>query len=419
MVMSVPPEKLDELLDLAASENVEATAIGTFGTEGSELVLNYNGTEVARMAMEFVHNGIPMPTRKAVVTERHPDAPQPRESAAAPAGVFDKDRAARVTTDTKEHLLQTLAHPNVASKHWIIRQYDHEVQGGSVIKPLVGPQQQGPSDSAVVRPKLDSYKGVALGCGLAPHVADPYDMALAAIDEAVRNVVAVGADPDKVAILDNFCWPGTDDERSMGALVRACEACRDAALAYRIPFVSGKDSLHNQFTNSETGEVIRIPNTLLISAIAVLDDVRKCVTMDLKRPLNTFVRVRPAAEDLASLSAYHRAVSKAVRSGRIESCHDVSDGGWLAAAAEMCIASGLGLIMEPEDRAFFDEPRGQYLMEFNGDVDVLAEMIGETAVIERLGAVQDSPELVVHLEDSGFNVGIEELTKAWRGTLDW
>src|SRR5205814_76978 len=158
----------------------------------------------------------------------------------------------------------------------------HEVQGGSVVKPLIGPQQIGPSDAAVVRPKLSSYKGIAIGCGMAPSVVDPYDMAVASIDEAVRNVVCVGADPTKIAILDNFCWPSVDDEKTMGTLVRACEACRDVALAFGIPFISGKDSLHNQFTNSETGEVLRIPNTLLISAIAVLDDVRRCVSMNLK-----------------------------------------------------------------------------------------------------------------------------------------
>src|SRR5262249_37414617 len=151
---------------------------------------------------------------------------------------------------------------------WIIRQYDHEVQGGSVIKPLTGPKQVGPSDAAVIRPKLNSTKGVALACGLAPQIEDPYQMTIAAIDEAIRNVVAVGADPSKVAILDNFCWPSVDDEKTMGTLVAACEACRDAALAYGIPFISGKDSLHNQFTNQETGQVIRIPRTLLISAIA-------------------------------------------------------------------------------------------------------------------------------------------------------
>src|SRR5205085_9902975 len=107
-------------------------------------------------------------------------------------------------TDVRSRLLRTLAHPNIASKHWIIRQYDHEVQGGSVIKPLIGPLQLGPSDAAVIRPKLGSNRGVAIGCGMAPHIADPYRMAIASIDEAIRNVVAVGADPSRIAILDNF-----------------------------------------------------------------------------------------------------------------------------------------------------------------------------------------------------------------------
>src|SRR4029453_14829291 len=202
------------------------------------------------------------------------------------------------------------------SKHWIIRQYDHEVQGGSVIKPLLGPQQIGPSDAAVIRPKLGSFKGVAIGCGLAPQVEDPSAMAILAIDEAVRNVVSVGGDPDRIAILDNFCWPSVDDERTMGTLVRACEACRDAALAYGIPFISGKDSLHNQFTNSETGEVIRIPNTLLISAIGVIDNVERCVTMDLKNRTARVVLVSTRnPRDLAQLARTHRLVSGAIRAG--------------------------------------------------------------------------------------------------------
>src|SRR5688572_32905365 len=153
--------------------------------------------------MDFLHDGIPMPTRKAQIsTAPVREQIQPR------------------TGTVKEQLLSLLAHPNIASKHWIIRQYDHEVQGGSVIKPLTGPLQIGPSDAAVIRPKLNSYKGVAIGCGLAPHISDPYEMALAAIDEAIRNVVAVGGDPERTAILDNFCWPSVDDERTMGALVR-------------------------------------------------------------------------------------------------------------------------------------------------------------------------------------------------------
>src|SRR5205085_7689142 len=173
---------------------------------------------------------------------------------------LERGRGAHATI--REKLLALLASPNIAAKHWIIRQYDHEVQGGSVIKPLTGPLQIGPSDAAVIRPRLNSNKGIVIACGLAPHIQDPYQMAIASIDEAIRNAVCVGADPNKLAILDNFCWPSVDDERTMGALVRACEACRDASIAFGAPFISGKDSLHNQFTDPETGRVIRIPNPL-------------------------------------------------------------------------------------------------------------------------------------------------------------
>jgi phosphoribosylformylglycinamidine synthase len=411
MVLSVPREKLADLLELSAAEDVESTVIGTFGTADRQLVLHYKGQEVGRLSMEFLHHGIPMPRRRAVVRERKAEG----TAAAGPA------RAAVSTNEVRDRLLQLLAHPNIASKHWVIRQYDHEVQGGSVIKPLVGPHQRGPSDAAVIRPKLDTYRGVALAVGMAPQVAHPYDMALASIDEAVRNAVAVGADPGKLAVLDNFCWPSVDDDRTMGALVAACEACRDAALAYGIPFISGKDSLHNQFTNSETGEVIRIPNTLLISAIGVVDDVRKCVTMDLKKPGNVLYRVEAAGTSLEQLAAAHRAAAAMIGSGQIAACHDVSDGGWLVAAAEMCIASGLGLLLEPDDRAFFDEPRGQYLVEFEGDERELAELARRSPALRfhRLGPVTHSPELVLHLDDEGVQIPVEQLTRAWRDMLDW
>ncbi|HEV8292748.1 MAG TPA: phosphoribosylformylglycinamidine synthase subunit PurS, partial [Tepidisphaeraceae bacterium] len=307
MVLAVPQEKVKQLLELARSEDVEATVIGRFGTENSELILRYKGTEVGRLSMEFVHKGIPVRHRKAVY--------QPRPA--------QQTTNHKPQTNLRDRMLATLSHPNIASKHWIIRQYDHEVQGGSVIKPLTGPVQMGPSDAAVIRPKLNSYRGIALGCGLAPQIDDPYQMAIAAIDEAIRNVVAVGADPSRIAILDNFCWPSVEDEKTMGDLARTCEACYDAAKAYGIPFISGKDSLHNQFTNQETGEVIKIPNTLLISAIGVIEDVRKCVTMDLKRPGSTFCLIRPkrANADLRTLSTMHHFIAECIRREQILSCH--------------------------------------------------------------------------------------------------
>src|SRR5439155_8250977 len=148
-----------------------------------------------------------------------------------------------------EMLLRILASPNVCSKEWIIRQYDHEVQGGNVIKPLVGVHDDGPGDAAIIAPVAGSWAGLAVGCGINPHYGDldPYRMAAACIDEAVRNVVAVGADPARVALLDNFCWGNTDRPEVLGSLVRAAEACRDVALAYNTPFISGKDSLKNEF----------------------------------------------------------------------------------------------------------------------------------------------------------------------------
>jgi phosphoribosylformylglycinamidine (FGAM) synthase-like enzyme len=276
-----------------------------------------------------------------------------------------------------------------------------------VIKPLIGPQQIGPSDAAVVRPKLGSFKGVALGCGLAPQIEDPYLMAIAAIDEAIRNVVCVGAKLDRIALLDNFCWPSVDDERTMGTLVRACEACRDAAIAFGTPFISGKDSLHNQFTDAATGRVIKIPATLLISAIGVLEDVSKCVTMDFKRPGAPVFRIQVRDPlDLQSLSAVHHVVGRLIEEGKVAACHDISDGGTAVALAEMCIASGYGFAFaETIDDLFVEQP-GWYLVEIREGVDagsIPGQLIGHVTREPRF-----SDSILVH-----------ELTVAWRGTLDW
>ena len=414
MVLAVPQEKVKELLELSRGEDVEATVIGRFGTDNRELVLNYESHEVGRISMQFLHDGIPMPTRRARITGFQPVTKKHRQDARG---------------TIKDQLLAKLAHPNIASKHWIIRQYDHEVQGGSVIKPLTGPLQVGPSDAAVIRPKLSSRKGVALACGMAPWIEDPYAMSIASIDEAIRNIVAVGASPSKTAILDNFCWPSVDDEITMGTLVAACEACRDAAIALGVPFISGKDSLHNQFTNQETGQVIRIPRTLLISAIGVIDDVSKCVTMDLKDPREGHLcLVRPDGEDLATLAKTHRAVADAIARGHVLSCHDVSEGGVLVAASEMCIASGFGLSLDSLDvEQAFDEGNAMYLLEVHAQgLDTVEQrMKAAGASFTRLGRVNASPILEIarlmpdRSQEYDLHVDVAQLTTAWRGTLDW
>jgi phosphoribosylformylglycinamidine synthase len=362
--------------------------------------------------MKFVHDGIPTPTRRATVTVAD------RQPAPPPARSISPDRF-------KQRLLATLALPNIASKHWVIRQYDHEVQGGSVIKPLTGPLQIGPSDAAVLRPKLTTHRGVALGCGMVPAIEDPYDMAIASIDEAIRNTVAVGADPDQMAILDNFCWPSVDDEATMGTLVRACEACRDAALAYGIPFISGKDSLHNQFINQQTGQILRIPRTLLISAIGVIQDVRRCITMDLKSPSSRVALIETTdPQDPRALAATHRAVAQWIAAGKIAACHDLSDGGLAAAAAEMCIASGLGLVIGETlvAESAFAESAGRYLLELSPGLQTadLTKDLPPTARATDFAEVQQSRKFTIATaQKDSLEIGLEELTGAWRGTLDW
>ncbi|MCC7349366.1 MAG: phosphoribosylformylglycinamidine synthase subunit PurS [Phycisphaerales bacterium] len=405
MVLAVPADCVEPLLNLSRSEDVEATVIGQFGTPGEELILQYNSHEVGRLAMKFLHDGIPMPTRKAIV-RRHgaPDEPSIASQSA--------DASANVTG----RLISILKHPNVASKHWIIRQYDHEVQGGSVIKPLIGRHQIGPADAAVIQPKLGSHRGVAVACGMAPHIGDPYRMAIASIDEAVRNIVCVGADLGKIAVLDNFCWPSVDDETTMGALVAACEACRDAALAFGIPFISGKDSLHNQFTDQETGRVIRIPNTLLISAMAVLDDVRQCVTMDLKETGDDrLLLIEPAGTGLSDYLAVHRAISQAIGKGQVLACHDVSEGGYLTAVAEMAIASGLGARLDDAPpAALFAEGNARYVVQATRDVE--AQLRSSGVLVRPIGRLDAKSN---HLLIGPEKIGVDELTRAWRGTLDW
>ena len=215
MVLAVPRENLGALRAICAEEHVELAELGTFGTPNRELILRYRGTEVGRLSMELLHDGIPTPTR---VAEWKPSAPK-----AAPAPVK--------SPDTTGALIALLSHPNIASKRWIVRQYDHEVQGRTIVRPLVGAAGEGPGDASVLQPVAGSPRGVAIGCGLAIGVGDPsiggdpYEMALAGIDECVATS-CVGADPSCIAILDNLLavLPQAGEPR---LAVRAAEGCYD------------------------------------------------------------------------------------------------------------------------------------------------------------------------------------------------
>jgi len=416
MVLAVPPENLAAVLRIFAEEEVETAVIGEFTADGL-LRVHYRGTEVGRLDMQFLHHGLPRSERTA---EWSPGA-QPK--APSPAGDGSSLGA---------RLLAELGVFDTASKEWVIRQYDHEVQGGSVVKPLSGPRD-GPSDAAVLRPRLDSHRGIALGCGLVPQLSDvdPYLMAIASVDEALRNVVCVGGDPQRTAILDNFCWGGVDDPRALGGLVRTCQGAHDAALAYGLPFISGKDSLNNQFSQDPAEaarlrmpERIAIPGTLLISAISVLDDVRRCSTMDLKQPGSRLILAQAPAETegLAAARSLHLRVARAIGSGRVRAAHDVSDGGVAVAVAEMCVAAGIGadLTLDPllgrrgqaDPAAILFEPA------MTGYVLEVPEDDTEWSDAVELGTVAAAPRLAMTLAGRPVvDLDVAALADAWRGPL--
>ncbi len=418
MVFAVPPDRIGRMLEVFAAEEVEATVIGSFTGDG-KLLARFQGRTVGELDMHFLHEGLPKSVRTARWTKTEWDG-RPRTA----RGPMGNQREASKNAGLVDRLLTELRHPNVASKEWVIRQYDHEVQGRSVVKPLVGPLS-GPSDAAVIRPRYDQSKGIALGCGLCPHLADddPYTMAIAAVDEALRNVICVGADPNRTAILDNFCWPKVDSELAMGALVRACRGASDAALAYGLPFISGKDSLNNEYSMNEaearrTGlpSRIAIPPTLLISALGIVSNVRRCVTMDLKLAGNMLVLASAPVEatGLAEAKALHDKVATLIQSGKVRSAHDVSDGGVAVTVAEMCIASGMGATMNSPCftslDALFAAPTATYVLEMTRSD---AEMAG----LQVIGEIGEQPWLRWTIGPRMEEIAVSALDSAWRSPL--
>ncbi len=411
MVFAVPPANVGTFLGVCAFEEVEAVVIGQF-TDNRILTVQFQGQTVGELHMQFLHDGLPKSIRKAVW--RVATSGGDRVAHSAPPS----------TEKLNDRLLYELGRWNVASKEWVIRQYDHEVQGRSVVKPLVGPGF-GPSDAAVLRPRYDRDRGIAIGCGLCPdRWEDPYWMAIAAVDEALRNVICVGADPVQTAILDNFCWPKCDSEESMGALVRACQGAADAALAYELPFISGKDSLNNEFsmTAEEAGRVglprrLAIPYTLLISSLGMVEDVRRCISMDLKEAGNCLVLASAPVDrmGLGKAKELHRFVADLIRKGEVRSAHDVSDGGLAVAVAEMCIASGLGVHLQSvgDDwpQSLFSPVETTYVLEMREEH---ARQCGFAVI----GKVVSEPCMSVEADGAArIHISIREMAEAWRSPL--
>lgn len=381
MTIAVKPEDIDRFMELSAEHEVESTVIGEY-TDTGKLHIKYKDETCAYVDMDLLDKGFPSWEFDAVWL--------PPEMRGLTEPVISSP------SDFNTLLLNMLERPNISSKEWIIRQYDHEVQGGSVIKPLVGIKHNIPSDASVTRPVLTSQKGLAFSQSLLPWYSkiDAYHMMACTIDEAVRRLLSVGADFNHIGGLDNFCWPniGFDPKNNpdgtfkAAQLVRSCRALKEACEKYEIPLLSGKDSMYvDGHLVGEFGERVKVSalETVQFSATSVLKDVSKCLSMDPKVSGDLVYVLGATANELGASEYYesfdktglnvphvdfdkfkvvYKTVQKAIENELLASCHAVARGGIGVHLSLMTMAGGLGLEVNLSDLPM-DDSRGALLNE--------------------------------------------------------
>ena len=437
MTVAVPPDKLSQLMALAKKLDVEATELGEFTNDGYFTVY-WHDSPIAYLPLSFLHDGVPQMRLKATW-----------EVCGHPESNFI------CPTDLGRELLHLLSRWNICSKERLIRQYDHEVQAGSVVKPLIGVNNDGPGDAAVQRPMLDRYLGIAIGCGIAPRYSDidTYWMMAAVIDEAVRNIVSVGANPDHMAGLDNFCWcdpvrseKTPDGEYKLAQLVRANRALYDLCVAYHIPCISGKDSMKNDY--SIGGSKISIPPTVLFTAVGVVPDVRKAVTPDFKASGDLIYVLGVTRDELGATEYFaqkgfvgaeipkvlnpeesirsYRALFAAVSEGFVASIHDLSDGGLGVALAECSFSGGFGANVSLANLAYEGTSRDDFLLfsetpcRFLISVTPSRKELFERALrgfpLSLIGTTSADPKLIIEGLTGAtiINANIDDLKQAWQ-----
>lgn len=419
MVISVPKRNVSAIVNRCKRVGVGVADIGEF-TGDNVLTVRSAGTPVCQLDTTFLHDGRPQRRMNAVL-------PDPDRS----------DLTTRKVADPAAALLALLSHPNIASKATTIHRYDHEILGSTVVRPLIGAASDGPADGVVLAEPLAQH-GIAIGIGVNPWFGqhDPEAMAYAVVDEAIRNVVAVGADPDKIALLDNFSWGDPRRPSTLGELAAAVEGCCAAAYMYNAPFVSGKDSLNNEYIGTD-GERHAVPPTLVITAVAHVPDANRCITPDLVEPGNFLMLIGSTSSEFAGshldkvlgappkpgvapapdpdAPTHYRHLHAAMQAGLVISCHDLSEGGLAVALAEMCLAGRLGASIDtlPHDdhaTSLFSESMGRLIVEieprsaaaFTRVMDDHCLRIGEVSESGMLSLPGVEPILVSDLADA-FN----------------
>jgi phosphoribosylformylglycinamidine synthase II len=425
MLLLVPKKNLRDVLEIFENEDVEATPIGKF-TKDKLLKISYQGCKVAEIEIEFLFR-----------------PPKAQRTAKWKAPSYEEPSFAE-PEELTENILAVLSLPNVASKESVIRTYDHEVKGNTVLKPLQG-RYAGPSDASVLKPLEDSWKGIVISCGMNPNYGkiDPYWMAASSIDEAVRNNTAVGG--RRIALLDNFTWGNPEKTDRMGALVRACQACYQFAKGLGTPFISGKDSLYNE---SPLGPVTP---TLLVTAVGVIPDVRKTVSMDVKQAGNLIYVVGQTYPELGGSEYYKikgflgntvpkvgasqarkimKSIVEAIDFDYVEACHDLSEGGLAAAISEMAFTGDYGIdlhlksvprsrSMHRNDFILFSESNSRFLVEVQEKRRRDFEALMEGVAFSVVGRVKQEKRLRVHGIDDRtvVNADLAELRNAWKSTF--
>jgi phosphoribosylformylglycinamidine synthase len=429
MVLAVPEENITELVKICQLYEVEYTILGEYSSN-KQLVITKNGKKVLDLSMDFLHDGLPQRNLVAEIpTKNH----------------FESESLPQATPQfIKNTLLALLNHPNIASKEAIIRVYDHEIQGGTAVKPLVGTQNDGPSDACVIKPiGTKSKAAIVLSNGINPWYGevDAYKMSYAVIDEAIRNAVAVGGDPEKISILDNFCWGDPLNPQTMGSLIQSIRGCHDAAIYFGTPFISGKDSLNNEYIGND-GKKHAIPPSLLISAMGVITDVNKTITMDLKSAGNKLyllgqnqncfggshfskvTGIHPnfnVPETLPNAKGLYKSLYQLILRGKIAACHDLSEGGLSVCLAEMCLAGNLGAIITlPEVNiisSLFSETTSSFIVEISPDEVNEFETLMNNYSFSRIGDVVSLPQITIYSKDqkSVAELTISEIRSAWLG----
>ncbi|HYC34494.1 MAG TPA: phosphoribosylformylglycinamidine synthase subunit PurL [Candidatus Paceibacterota bacterium] len=434
MTLAVPPSKWDEFKRLMDERGVEATVIGTF-TKNGKCVVTFKGKKIVDLDLEFLHNGLPSKNLATSMTAlKNLEAPVQ-------------------TANLSKILLDMIRRPNLSSFEFISRQYDHEVQANSVLKPLQGKGLVN-SNAAVIRPVFESKKGVVMSSALYPTYTeiDSYKMAAASIDSAIRSIIAMGADIEKTAILDNFCWCDSTKPERLGQLKAAVKSCFDTAVSFETPFISGKDSMFNDFKGfDEKGKetLISVPPTLLVSSIGIIDDVEKAVSIDFKFPGDLIYLLGDTKEEMAGSEYYaylsekkkkeylgnivpevdalknrklYSAYNKCIQSELVASAISLEKGGLGVALLKSSMAGLLGADVSLEkiskqmdaDRILFSESQGRILVSINPKKKAAFEKLLKGNSFAHIGKVTSKAQIKIK---GVADIKVSDALKAYKSTF--